>query len=155
VAIVFETEIPSAAAVGPTFAYMADMRNIPQWDDTIERVDLDGGPEPPAIGARYAVHVRAGGRRTRIDYETAELDPIGHTRWVGRSDALRSDDTVHVTAGPDGRTVVRYRAELELQGARRFAEPLMGIAFKRASRKAAANLREILADPARIGAPAA
>ncbi len=120
------------------FAYMADLRNFPEWDPgtkSARQVEGDG----PGVGAVY--DLETGGATLR--YEVLEYVP-GH-KVVARAENrwITSVDTI--TTGPEANTtVVTYGADLTLNGLLRVGDPLLKLAFDRIGAKAADGLTEQL-----------
>ena len=72
------------------FAYVADARNRPQWDDSVEREELTS-PEPIGVAAPSAT-LRSMGRRLVYTWEVTE--------HAARAD----DDREHLRTLPDDAT---------------------------------------------------
>ena len=148
----YTTSAPTAWDAADAFSYMADLRNFPEWDPgTVRATQLTGdGPGPDAT---YDLEVRAaGGRTTVMRYEVTEWDPPHRIVLTASTRVLRSVDEIRVGASPSG-AVVTYDAQLDLSGALRLADPLLGLAFRRIGDRAAAGLRRTLAGDATVGRP--
>jgi carbon monoxide dehydrogenase subunit G len=133
--------LPEAA-----FAYMADARNFAEWDPGVRSSTLVRGEEP-GLGARFEVVVKAGPRTMTLTYEIVEWEPPRRLVLRAETGAIRSNDTVLISA-TDGGTAVTYDAELELRGALRLFNPLLGLSFRKIGDRAAAGLRHVLEGPA-------
>jgi hypothetical protein len=125
------------------FGYLADMRNAPEWDPSIRRVvqvEGSGG------GVDAVFDVTVGGVRggeTTFRYRTTSFDPPKALALHAESQALTSYDRVRVTDEGD-RTVVVYEADLQLNGWRRVADPLLARMFRRYGEPAADGLVRVL-----------
>lgn len=137
----FETSVPSDRTLQETFVYMADFRNVAEWDPSITSAVLTAG-SPGEVGSTYDVTFSVAGHETTLPYETVE---VTDNRIVMRSDtdAMTSVDTIRVRNG--GQVRVEYTAEIELKGARKLADPIADLALTRAGKKAAEGLTERLA----------
>ena len=136
----YTATVPSSWSREETFAFMADFRNVAQWDPSIDRCTLVSGT-PGAVGARYEVVMKTLGKETAIPYEAVEVAEPSRIVMRGETGSIVSLDTITVAA--DG--AVTYNAELELKGVRKVADPLAQVALTRASDKARDGLRDKLA----------
>jgi carbon monoxide dehydrogenase subunit G len=118
-----------------TFDYLADFRNVAEWDPSMERAELISG-EPGQVGATYRLTMSLLGRSTELDYETVEVQRPERVVLVSESDAVTSTDTIRVDV--DGS--VTYFAHLDLHGVRKAADPLAEKLLERVSDKAASQL---------------
>ena len=139
----YETTVPSSWDHRRTFDYLADFRNVAEWDPSISKVSLQSGT-PGAVGAVYDVTMKAVGREMTIPYTAIEVQQPDRIRMRGETDALVSLDTITVANGAE-RVEVNYRAELELKGARKLADPVAELVLHRASDKARDGLERKLA----------
>ena len=106
---------------------------------------------PPGPGSAFDVTVR-GPRPTTLRYRIVEFDPPETVVLEARSELLWSLDRITVTATKSG-SIVAYEAQLELTGALRFLNPLMGPVFHRIGNRAANGLEIALrSDVPTIGA---
>jgi hypothetical protein len=103
-----------------------------------------GGPGEQ--GATYDVVLSTAGKESTVRYEAVEVEPPSRLVMRGETDALVSTDTIEVEQGADG-VRVTYRAELELKGVRKLADPLASLALTRASDKAKDGLQRRLSSP--------
>lgn len=128
-----------------TFAYMAEFANVREWDPTAaEARALEEGE--PGLGSRFFVRVHWLGRDLPLTYEIVEFEPPHRLVLRAENESSVSEDTVEVTANGDGATLI-YDARVTLKGIGRFADPLLGLAFKRLGDNAAAGLRRELGAP--------
>ena len=134
-----ETTLPIEAA----FDYVADFANAQEWDPgvaTARRID-DG---PVAIGARYDLGVRMGGRVAPMEYRVAELDRPRRVVLVGRGSNVDAVDDIRFERSAEG-TVIDYTADIRLGGLLRFAQPFLGGSFAKIARDAAGGMERTLA----------
>jgi hypothetical protein len=143
------TSVPTPWSPADAFSYMADVRNFAQWDPGVRQVTaLHGNVAGP--GAAYDVEVRATFTSLVLRYEVIEWEPPRRLVLSAATRTLRSVDEIRVEPGsaPDaGGALVTYDAELDLLGAMRIANPLLGLAFRRIGDRAAAGLRRVLEAP--------
>jgi hypothetical protein len=121
------------------FAYMADLRNLAEWDPGVKRAVLVGGE---AGSDQAVVDVTVSG--TTLQYRTTTFEPNTTLLVRAESSALVSIDRVAVLDEGDSR-VVTYDAELHLKSVLKVADPLLGLAFRRIGDRAAVGLRRVLA----------
>lgn len=140
----YEATVSSSRAADDVFSYLADFRTVAEWDPSITRsTRLDAGGDIE-VGARYKVVTSTLGRDTELEYETVELQRPTRIVLRGENSSAISDDTITIAPRPDGGCDVTYRAELELKGLRKIAEPLVGAALQRLGAKAKTGLEQKL-----------
>ncbi len=139
----YTTTISVPTSVEDTFAYLSRFSTTQEWDPgVVEATDLGEGE--PRVGSRYRVVAVAGGRRSELVYEITELDAPHRVVLLADNGRFRSHDTIECEPAPDGGTLVQYDAELTMGGLARFADPLLGLAFRRIGDRAAAGLAATL-----------
>jgi carbon monoxide dehydrogenase subunit G len=141
-----ETALPIEAA----FDYVADFANAREWDPGVAAARrIDGGPV--AVGARYDLGVRMGGRVAPMQYRITELDRPRRVVLVGAGTNVDAVDDIRFERSGEW-TVIDYTAEIRLGGLLRFAQPFLGGSFARIARDAAGGMERTLAARA-AGAP--
>lgn len=138
----FETSVPSDRTLQQTFVYMADFRNVAEWDPSITSAELTAG-QPGEVGSTYDVTFSVAGQDMTLPYRTEEVVHEDRIVMRAETDAMVSVDTIRVH--DDGQVRVDYAAAIELKGARKLADPIADLALARAGRKAAEGLTEKLA----------
>ncbi|MFN8218424.1 MAG: SRPBCC family protein [Solirubrobacterales bacterium] len=134
--------VESARSPEETFAYMAEFANVQEWDPTVvEARALQEGE--PSLGSRFFVRVHWLGRDLPLTYELTEYEPPRRLVLRAENSTSVSEDTVEVEPGATGARLV-YDARVELKGAARLLDPLLGLAFRRLGDGAAAGLRREL-----------
>jgi carbon monoxide dehydrogenase subunit G len=84
-----------ARPINEVFAFIADARNRPQWDDSVESEELTS-PEPIRVGATVRTRLKPSlGRRAEYTWEVVEHSPPGR-------------QTIDSTSGPFP-TTLEYR----------------------------------------------
>jgi hypothetical protein len=134
--------IDSARSAEATFSYMADFAGVTEWDPTaVEARALQEGE--PALGSRFFVRVRWLGRELPLTYEIVTFEPPRRLVLRAENATSVSEDTVEVEPRGEGSRLT-YDARVELKGAARLLDPLLGLAFRRLGDNAAAGLRREL-----------
>jgi carbon monoxide dehydrogenase subunit G len=129
---------------GEAFAFLADFRNLPDWDPGIAEARRTDASGAMSEGARFEVVADFLGRRVPMAYRMTRYDlESREAELVGETSTLRATDRIEVTPLENG-AIVRWRADFELAGLLRFSEPLMRPVFERLGRKAMAGMRRAL-----------
>lgn len=140
----YETSFTTPWPVERVFDYMADFTNTTEWDANTERATCLTG-DALALGARFEVVTRFGGRTMTLTYETVEFDRP--RRVVLRTQAgpseIRDTMTFVPLEGGEG-TAVSYRADILPSGAAKLLDPVFHLIFQGVGRRAADGLREAL-----------
>jgi hypothetical protein len=131
----YVTTVPSRLTPEEAFAFMADFRNVSEWDPSIQQIDLLDG-EAGALGSRYAVQMKS----TRLEYETTAVSPGRRVVLRGENGWVVSVDEITVTPGHDGLADVTYDATLSLKGPLALADPVLALIFGRLGDKARSGL---------------
>ena len=137
----FETSVPSERTVQQTYVYMADFRNVAEWDPSITSAELTAG-KAGEVGSTYDVTFSVAGQEVTLPYETVEVVEDDRIVMRAETDSLVSLDTIRVHNG--NRVRVDYTAEIDLKGARTLVDPMADLALARAGRNAAEGLAERL-----------
>jgi hypothetical protein len=138
----YRTTVPAPHPADEVFRYLADFRSVAEWDPSITEATLVGDGEPIAVGAHFRVTTKTRFSEIVLDYTTTAVDSPRQITLRGENGTMVSVDTITVT--PDGSTVT-YDADITLKGARRLADPLLALAFRRLGDKARDGLRSRLA----------
>jgi carbon monoxide dehydrogenase subunit G len=124
------------------FAFMADLRNLAEWDPGVKRVTQvngsGGGPN-----ASFDVVVKSGRGDMTLRYVTTQYDEPSAVVIEARSRMLTSIDRVTVARSATG-CQVTYDAELKLNGVLRIADFVLKPLFKRIGDRAATGLTTAL-----------
>ena len=134
----YVVSVRSSQSPEEAFAYMADLRNFAEWDPGVvaaEQVEGDG----PGPDTAFDITVDGVREPMTLRYETITYDAPTEIVARAESSTLTSVDTITVEPDEVG-SIVTYDAELTLNGALRFADPVLGVAFKRIGDKAAAGM---------------
>lgn len=134
----YRITIDSSMSAADAYAYLADLRNLEEWDPGVSSSRLVAGDQP-GLDAVYEVKVTG----STLRYETIVFDPPSHLEVEATSRLLRSHDLIDVEASGSG-CAVTYRAVLELQGVLRFADRVAGLMIDRIGGRAATGLEAAL-----------
>ena len=63
-----------ARPVNEVFAFVADARNLPEWDESVDSEELTS-PEPIGVGSRVRTTMRSMGRTCGHTWEVVRHDP--------------------------------------------------------------------------------
>ena len=135
----YEMRVRTAKPADEVFAYLADLRNFPEWDpgtSSAKQVSGDG----PGVGAAYELDAS----NQKFTYTVKEYDATAR-RVVAEAPKswITSLDTITVV--PDGTgSVATYRAELTLSGPLKLGNPVLQVLFNRIGDKAAEGLTDQL-----------
>ncbi|MBV9918787.1 MAG: SRPBCC family protein [Solirubrobacterales bacterium] len=125
------------------FTYLSDFSTTREWDPGVVSAERVNG-SPVQEGAEFRLVAEFLGRRTPITYRIIEYDPPHAVTFLGENSRVTSRDRITFeTLG--GGTRITYDAALELKGALKIADPLLGLAFKRVGDRALGGLRRKLA----------
>ena len=138
----FEHTVEIARAPEEVFAYLTDLRNLPEWQASLVEVrpEREGAVE---VGTRFREVRSAMGRRVESAVEVTELEPP--RVFTVRATSGPLPFTVrHTLDGTDGATRLRVEAEGEPRGALRFAGPMVMRAAERQFRSDFERLKTVL-----------
>jgi carbon monoxide dehydrogenase subunit G len=136
------TSIRTSRARAEAFDYVADLRNLEQWDPGVKSVTQVAG-DGAGPGASFDVVVDAPGRGLTLRYHTAHFDPPRKVVIEARSRLFTSIDQIDVRDDGDA-TVVTYDASLMLNGPLRVFDFVMRPVFNRIGDRAKTGLLRVL-----------
>lgn len=134
----YVTKVRTARSSADVFAFMADLRNLTEWDPGVRHTAMIEGE---AGTASSVVDVGVSG--TTLRYHTTSFDPPTSLVVRAESATLVSIDRIDIEDEGDTR-VVTYDAELQLKSVLKVVDPLLGLAFRRIGDRAATGLRRVL-----------
>jgi hypothetical protein len=115
--------------VGRVFAFMADVRNRPRWQENTRDVELLTGGEP-GPGTRWRETVKGIGT-----YEAEVVEFERDRLWVEAADLDSGSGRIEVRFAPDGgggaATRLAVAVEIRLRGTKRLMEPALGPMIRR------------------------
>lgn len=110
----FEFEVRIARPVADVFAYLTDVRNVPEWQESAVSADWI------ETGKRFRERRHFMGRNAELELEVTALEPDRHFD-VQVVKAPVKFGIRHSFESVDGGTLVRVEGEAQLSGALRFA----------------------------------
>lgn len=150
---ILREQIATSLPVEAAFDFVADFANAERWDPGVASSEqLDGGPV--AVGSRYRLAVRMGGRVSPMVYEVVTLEPNRRVVLRGTGSGVAAIDDIRFEATQTG-TRIDYVADIRLRGLLALATPFTGGAFRRIARDARDGMQRALDTLAGAGARAA
>jgi carbon monoxide dehydrogenase subunit G len=108
--------------------YLKDFAHAEEWDPG-KKSCVQVTPGPVMVGTRWRNVSELRGRDTELSYELARLEGDRIT-FVGTNKTATSKDDITVRPSGAG-SAVTYRAEVELHGLAKIAQPLLSREFER------------------------
>ena len=105
------------------FAFVADARNRPLWDESVESEELTS-PEPIGVGSTVRTRVRSMGREYVLTWEIVEHEPPSRQTIESTSGPFPTT-LAYQLSGQDGGTVVAFSVTGHPAGMLRLLEPLL------------------------------
>lgn len=136
--------VPTDWGVARVFDYMADFSSVQEWDPGAVRASVLEGA-PGSLGTKFEVMFKISGVTQRLVYETLEATRPEKIVLRAETATFISLDTITITRSGEG-SLLTYDADVRLRGPLRLGDPLLAIGFNKVADKAAAGLRERLAD---------
>ncbi len=139
-------EIETALPLDVAFPFVADFANSSRWDPGVkssERLD----PGPLAVGARYALVVRMGGRFAPMEYRVSTLEPLNRVVLTGSGSGVSAVDEIRFERSGTG-THIDYTADIRLGGLLRLVQPFLGGSFRKIAKDALAGMEKTLSEMA-------
>jgi uncharacterized membrane protein len=136
----FDLEVTIEQPVGVVFAYVTDVGNLPEWQESAVAADWI---EP---GRRFRERRSFLGRTVEIELEVTALEPDRRFDVKAVQGPVRFE-IQHAFAAADGGTSLHVSAEAKLEGAMRFAAAMAKGQVERQFRSDLARLKELLEKP--------
>jgi carbon monoxide dehydrogenase subunit G len=124
------------------FAFVADARNRPQWDDSVDSEELTS-PEPIAVGTTVRTRLRSMGREYVYTWEVTEHQPPERMTIESTSGPMRTT-LDYVLAAHDGGTEVRFSITGRPSGPLRVFQALIARTTQRNLDRGFARLKTLL-----------
>lgn len=126
------------------YDFVADFRNLPDWDPGIARAEQIEGTGVET-GAAYRVVSSFAGRELELVYRTTAADRPSRAVLVGEGGSVRAVDEIRFEPSGGG-TRIRYTADFTLKGLLAPIGPFMKPAFERLAARARDGLVARLED---------
>ena len=139
-------EIETPLPLDVAFPFVADFANSSRWDPGVRSSEpLDAGPL--AVGARYRLIVRMGGRFAPMEYRISELEPMRRVVLTGSGSGVSAVDEIRFERSGTG-TRIDYTADIRLGGLLRLVQPFLGGSFRKIAKDALAGMERTLSEMA-------
>lgn len=139
---ILKERIETRLGIDEAFAFVSDFANAQLWDPGVaSSVRID--PGPVAVGARYRLGVRMGGRVAPMEYVITRLEPGRRVVLEGRGSGVKAVDEISFEPAPTG-TTITYVADIRLTGLMGLLAPFAGGAFRRIAADARAGMQRAL-----------
>lgn len=141
-------EIETPLSLDVAFPFVADFANSSLWDPGVGSSEpLDRGPL--AVGARYRLMVRMGGRFAPMEYRVSALEPMSRVVLTGSGSGVSAVDEIRFERSGTG-THIDYTADIRLGGLLRLVQPLLGGSFRKIAKDALAGMEKTLGEMAAL-----
>ena len=137
-------EIETPLPLDVAFPFVADFANSSRWDPGVrssEAVD----PGPPAVGARYRLIVRMGGRFAPMEYRVSALEPMRRVVLTGSGSGVTAVDEIRFQRSGSG-THIDYTADIRLGCLLRLVQPFLGGPFRKIAKDALLGMEKRLSE---------
>ena len=139
-------EIETPLPLDVAFPFVADFANSSRWDPGVnssEAID----PGPLAVGIRYRLVVRMGGRLAPMEYRVSALEPMRRVVLTGSGSGVTAVDEIRFQRSGSG-THIDYTADIRLGGLLRLVQPFLGGPFRKIAKDALAGMEKTLGEMA-------
>jgi carbon monoxide dehydrogenase subunit G len=126
------------------FAFVADARNRPLWDDSVDTEELTS-PEPIGVGTTVRTRLRSMGRDYEYTWEVTEHQPPARMTIESTSGPFPTT-LAYVLSPHDGGTQVDFSVTGKPGGPLRLFQPLIARNTQRNLDSGFARLKEVLED---------
>jgi carbon monoxide dehydrogenase subunit G len=113
-----------ARPLDEVFAFVADARNRPLWDDSVESEELTS-PEPIGVGSTVRTRLRSMGREYVLTWEIVEHEPPVRQTIESTSGPFPTKLAYQLSARDGGGTVVAFSVTGRPRGMLRLFEPVL------------------------------
>ena len=139
-------EIETPLPLDVAFPFVADFANSSRWDPGVESSEAVD-PGSPAVGSRYRLMVRMGGRFAPMEYQVSALDPMRRVVLTGSGSGVSAVDEIRFERSGTG-THIDYTADIRLGGVLRLVQPFLGGSFRKIAKDALAGMERTLGEMA-------
>jgi len=129
--VTVEDSIEIAKPQEHVYALVRDLDRAPEWQPSLESVDVQAGTEVRRIG----------GRRQTLKFFVLEDDPPRRLALSSEGGPAKARATFHLERAGDG-TAVTFSLDVELRGAARFAGPIVKSTAQHEVRTTLTKLKE-------------
>jgi carbon monoxide dehydrogenase subunit G len=132
-----------ARPIEEVFDFIADARNRPQWDQSVDSEELTS-PEPIGVGSTVRTKLRSMGRDYEIDWEIIEHQAPSRQRIVSTSGPFPTTLVYGLESNGDSSTQVDFSVTGNPGGALRLIQPLIARGTQSNLDKGFARLQRLL-----------
>ena len=125
------------------FAFVADARNRPQWDESVDSEELTS-PEPIGVGTTVRTRLTSMGREYEYTWEVVEHDPPDRMRIESTSGPFPTTLTYVLSDAAGGGTAVDFSVAGSPAGSLRLLQPLIARNTQRNLDRGFARLKQLL-----------
>jgi dehydrogenase/reductase SDR family member 12 len=141
--ITLEETIQARRAIADCFRYLVDFSTSEQWDPGVYRA-VKRSPGTPTAGTEFDLVLNSAGRRVPMRYRLVRVESPYRIELHGEGDGFAAHDVIQLRALGRDRTEIRYRAELQFDGAMGHLERVLHPFMVRMGRRAVAGLQRAL-----------
>ncbi len=138
----FDITVPRP--VEEVYDYVADFRNLPDWDPGIVSSEQTSG-SGIEVGSTYRVVSSFGGREVELTYRVTAAERPSRVVIEGDASSVHAVDEIRFEQA-DGGTRVRYTADFTLKGLLGPVAPFLKPAFERLAAKSRDGLSARMSD---------
>ncbi|MEJ7824014.1 MAG: SRPBCC family protein [Solirubrobacteraceae bacterium] len=142
--ITYSFSVTSPKRAEEVFDYLADLRNLPEWDPETATTEQTSVGEVARVGATFHVAARKFRQDARMDYELVELERPRRIVARGTTSGVDGVDTYTISPTADGGSEVVYATQIELKGMYKLVAPVAGILVNRSGEKTRVGLERTL-----------
>jgi carbon monoxide dehydrogenase subunit G len=124
------------------FAFIADARNRPQWDDSVDSEELTS-PEPIGVGSTIRTKLRSMGRDYQYDWRITEHEPPSRVT-IESTDGPFPTTLVFDVREHDAGSLVEFSVTGRPGGALRLLQPLIARNTQQNLNRSFPRLKEVL-----------
>jgi carbon monoxide dehydrogenase subunit G len=127
---------------GEVFAFVADARNRPLWDDSVDTEELTS-PEPIGVGSTVRTGLRSMGRDYVLTWEIVEHEPPTRQTIESTSGPFATTLAYRLRA-QDGGTLVEFSVTGRPTGSLRLLQPLIARNTQKNLNRSFPRLKQLL-----------
>ena len=119
------TTVDVRRPIGEVFDFVADARNRPRWDNSVDSEELTS-PEPIGVGTTVRTKLRSMGRRYQYDWKVTRYQRPQRMTIESTSGPLPTTLEYHLVEREDG-TEVRFTVTGQPTGVMRLLQPVLSL----------------------------
>ncbi len=136
------TQVTIDKPIDEVFAFVADARNRPRWDESVQSEELTS-PEPIGVGSTVRTTMKSGGGKRRFEWRITEFQAPRHQ--LIESTEAPFPMTLRYELEPSGEgTSVAFSITGEPGGVMRLLQPVLSRATQKSLDEAFPRLKRLL-----------